>query len=160
MEPPPVPRPVLPTGVKATGWIFLFVGAWNLVCTAAILLSGAEVSGFSRRTTVWISGIFCPWTVLAVVASTGLLLRKEWGRRAAIVMICFLMVVLVAWMVFTYSLLPFPHTTAFEIMWTVLEMVLPCGFMLAALFGLYMLTRYLSSERVRATFAPDTPKSR
>jgi len=149
---PPVPRIALPTGVKVTGWILLLLGAWNLSFGVAVALS--LLPDPRRPELLVFLGLILPWAAVAFIGSSGLLRRKEWGRKATLFTVYYVMACLAVWaVVFNAALLGGPGTSDYPLL-IILEIVISCGVTVAAVFGLYMLTRYLGKPNVRAAFRP------
>ena len=154
----PVPKVVLPTGVKVTGWILLFVATWNLawgyvgIWPHLLFPDDVPLTHLFEAARVLTNWTISLWAAVAFIGSIGLLLRKEWGRKATVFAVYYLIGWALAWAVFA-NIVPVPrHETSAEVAFRIIGIVISSAVMLAAIFGLYLLVRYLGKPKVRAAF--------
>lgn len=81
-------KPPLPRGVRIIGWTGLLAGGLGLLGSAAVLAWGLPplAKGFIGTLSIAPPAVGCGLiSSLSILASVGLLLGREWGRKATVV---------------------------------------------------------------------------
>jgi len=147
----PEPPRRLPTGIKVFAWIGIVVGTWNVLCASVILVSPGEPGSLAAHPVVR-----C-WGAMAIIvggmsvpAAIGLLLRREWGRRGAIICLILIFATALAYAL-SFAALSWPEDGN---PLRVALLVVP-GMIGVAVTGIIvgLLIWYLSRDRIRKVFA-------
>jgi hypothetical protein len=138
----------LPFSIKVIGALALVYGIWNSLCSPFILLrSTGFVAEPVAEVFVWINFTLAFYMI---VAGTGLLRRKEWGRKAIIYGLILGYSFLLSHILSFIALLIVSEGFGSYMFFIIPPLVLGCG---AVLMLVITLIRYLKKPETKDIFA-------
>jgi nitrate reductase gamma subunit len=144
-------------GVRVIGWLLLFAGAWNILLGFLFLIHSDFTGPFPQDETAPFIAAAPAWGLICVIAFTGLVLRRDWGRKLAMLSAYVLMVIFLAAAIGATVMIlgrVIGKTSLIYLVFWLLLLYVWCG---AGCLVPYLVIRYLRSEKVRATFANQAP---